>query len=80
MLDFLTKFDLFFSLISIYSSDGVGCHYRNVFLKLYNSFVAGTFILQMRIIIVDAYLTSSCFVNILAILAGFYSFVVDFVF
>ena len=73
MLDFLLKFDIFFSLIGIYSSDGVGCHYRNMFLKLYTSLVAGTFILQMRIIIMDAYLTSSCFVfNILAILAVFF--------
>ena len=83
MFDFLTELDIFFSLIGIYSSDGVGCHYRNVFLKMYTSFVAGIFILQTLISIMDAYLTFSCSVlfifNLLLSLAGFYSVVVYFV-
>ena len=83
MFEILTKFDIFFSLIGIYSSDGVGCHYRNVFRKMYTSFVAGIFILQILISIMDAYLTFSCSIlfifYLLATLASFYSVVVYFV-
>ena len=83
MFDILRKFDIFFSLIGIYSRDGVGCHYRNVFLKMYTSFVAGTFILQTLISIMDAYLTFSCsavfILHLLATLASFYCVVVYFV-